>query len=220
MAKKRRDKERDPSSIEQVAKVGKAALSLGIGAASFTKKGYARKLTSEVAPALIGTTRAIKKDVRNIRSTKKGISKRLDIKDLESVYKSHLKENKTFKKQLKENAIGKKKNVKLNIDGKNKSIFGQYINYQQVVSNELRRTSRDLYRGKKETDFINNQLTGLFKNKNTDHLREAAFDAFAKIEEFTTVNSKGEKFFSPFIDDSIKRLDFDKKERQIFLEKI
>ena len=50
MSKKRRDKEHDSSTVGKVAKVGAAALAVGVGAAAFNNIGLTRKLTSEVLP--------------------------------------------------------------------------------------------------------------------------------------------------------------------------
>ena len=50
LAKKRRDKERDSSTVSKIAKV--AALTVSVGAAYFSIPGLNKKLTSEYIPAL------------------------------------------------------------------------------------------------------------------------------------------------------------------------
>ena len=118
MAKKRRDKERDSSSVGKVAKVGAAALAVGVGAASFSKLGYTKKLTSEIAPAVIGTTRSIKKDITKAKASRTSLKKGLKMQDLYDTYHNHLKDNKTSKKELQQSKINAKKNIKLNNDEK------------------------------------------------------------------------------------------------------
>ena len=100
MSKKRRDKEHDSSTVGKVAKVGAAALAVGVGAAAFNNIGLTRKLTSEVLPALGSTTKQVSKDLRGYKSKRQGLDRRLQAKDIKNIYNNHLKANKTFKNEL------------------------------------------------------------------------------------------------------------------------
>ena len=67
MSKKRRDKEHDSSKLGKVAKIGAAALTVGVGTAAFNHIGLTKKLTTEVLPALGSTKKAISKSFNRFK---------------------------------------------------------------------------------------------------------------------------------------------------------
>ena len=135
MSKKRRDKEHDSSTVGKVAKVGAAALAVGVGAAAFNNIGLTRKLTSEVLPALGSTTKQVSKDLRGYKSKRQGLDRRLQAKDIKNIYNNHLKANKTFKNELALRT--KKEALRINTDTKRLSLAGQLKNIKQVINNDL-----------------------------------------------------------------------------------
>ena len=82
MAKKRRDKEHDSSTASKVAKVGVAALTIGVGAASFNKSVLGRKIKTEILPSALKANKSIGKELRNAKATRSGLDKRTTAKDL------------------------------------------------------------------------------------------------------------------------------------------
>ena len=135
MSKKRRDKEHDSSTVGKVAKVGAAALAVGVGAAAFNNTGLTRKLTSEILPALGSTTKQVSKDLRGYKSKRQGLDRRLQAKDIKNIYNKHLKANKTFKEEIASRAS--RETLRLNTDNKRLSLAGQLKNIKQVVNNDL-----------------------------------------------------------------------------------
>ena len=63
MLRKRRDKERDPSTSERLLKAGTTALALGAGAVFFNNSRLGKTLTREISPALLQTGRNFKKEL-------------------------------------------------------------------------------------------------------------------------------------------------------------
>ena len=86
MSKKRRDKEHDYSKLGKVAKIGAAALTVGVGTAAFGHLGLTRKLQQEVLPALGSTRKVISKELRDAKSGRQGLNRRLQAKDIKNVY--------------------------------------------------------------------------------------------------------------------------------------
>lgn len=83
MAKKRRDKEHDSSTVSKVAKVGVAALAVGGSAALFNNSALKKKLVSETLPSATKAGKAISKELRDLKSTRSGLDKRTTGKDLQ-----------------------------------------------------------------------------------------------------------------------------------------
>ena len=220
MAKKRRDKERDSSSVGKVAKVGAAALAVGVGAASFSKLGYTKKLTSEIAPAVIGTTRSIKKDITKAKASRTSLKKGLKMQDLYDTYHNHLKDNKTFKKELQQSKINAKKNIKLHNDEKRNSYAGSIKNFFQTQFNELDTSLKQALRHEMQEDYLKNKIIPEHQGKNVKHLKQLSDAAFAAIEEYSTVDKDGKTGFSSFVDKHFDRLNFTEKERKKFLNDI
>lgn len=218
MSKKRRDKERDSSSIGKIAKVGAAALSIGVGAASFSKMGYTKKLTSEIAPALIGTTKSIKKDLTKAKASRKGLNKSMKMQDLYDTYHNHLKGNKTLKEQL--DLSRKNRNIKLRNDNKRTSYAGKIKNFYQTQYNDLDRDLKQLLRHEMQNDYLLKEVIPKYKNKNEKHLGQLTEASFAAIDEYMIVDEAGKNGYSSFVDKHFERLGFNDKEKSDFLDNI
>ena len=63
MAKKRRDKKRDPSTLQKLSKVGTTALAAGAGAVFLGRRPGINKFLTETASPLIRNTQGFKKDL-------------------------------------------------------------------------------------------------------------------------------------------------------------
>lgn len=219
MAKKRRDKERDSSSIGKIAKVGTAALSVGVGAAYFSRKGYTKKLTSEIFPAVIGTKQAITKDLKIARASRNSLNKNIQMQDIYDTYQNHLKNNVTFKRELEKNKIGNKK-IKLNSDKKGKSFAGSIKNFFQTKFNDLDMSLKMHVKNEMQEHYLKNEVLPKYKNKEVKQLKELTEYAFAVIDEYTLINDKGEKGYSSFVDKRFKKLGFSDKEKKDFLDSV
>ena len=218
MAKKRRDKERDSSSIGKVAKVGTAALSVGVGAASFSKLGYTKKFTSEIAPALINTTRSIRKDITKAKASRSGLNKSIKMQDIYDTYHNHLKGNKTFKNELEKSKIAAQRKIKLKSDEKISSFSGQIKDFYQTQYNDLDTKLKQALRSRKELDIYFNEIAEKYKDKDLDKVRQLSKEAFASIEEHSVANKYGEISYSKFLDGRFKDAGFNEKEKKEFLD--
>ena len=217
MAKKRRDKERDSSSVGKVAKVGAAALAVGVGAASFSKRGYTKKLTSEIAPAVIGTTRSIKTDLKKARASRTSLNKGLKMQDLYDTYQNHLKNNKTFKRQLEEN---KAKSIKLRSNEKRKSYAGAAKNFLQNKYNEIDTSLKKALKSELQEHYLKDKIIPKYKDKNAKHLKQLTDAAFSVIEEYSTIDKDGQTGYASFVDKHFERLNFSEKQKKEFLDGI
>lgn len=217
MSKKRRDKERDSSKIGKVAKVGTAALAIGVGAASFSRVGLSQKLTSEFLPALAASKKTIAKEMREIKSHRKGFDRRLQAKDIKKIYDENLKNNRLLKKELE---LRHNKPIRIDTSKKADNIFAQIKNIKQVVNNDLGRELRKGYKSIKVQDMIND-LAEAHKDKSYTSIWELSRDAYAKIKENHTtikVDGKEKHVFTNFLDTKFAKHGFSKDEQQNFLE--
>ena len=64
MVKKRRDKERDPSSAKKIAKLGGTALAVGAGAVFFNRSNIGMKMHSEIMPALSKAHKGVRNELK------------------------------------------------------------------------------------------------------------------------------------------------------------
>lgn len=209
MAKKRRDKERDSSSVGKIAKVGKAALSIGVGAAYFSKKGYTRKFTSEIFPALQKTKKAISTDLSKARAVRSRNKKGLKAQDIYDTYQNHLKNNNTFKKALEETKISNKNKLKLKTDYKNDSYAALIVNTHQTRYNDLRHSIEKGANAELQMKFIMNELIPKYKQYGIKELDEIAKNAFRAVDEFTLIDRQGKKGYSSFIDKHFDQANID-----------
>ena len=198
MSKKRRDKEHDSSTVGKVAKVGAAALAVGVGAAAFNNTGLTRKLTSEVLPALGSTTKQVSKDLRGYKSKRQGLDRRLQAKDIKNIYNKHLKANKTFKDELASRASSK--TLRLNTDNKRLSLAGQLKNIKQVVNNDLGHKLKAGLESELQQSFIE-KLALKYKDKASfEDIKTLASSAYKDINTNFIKGKDGKNFYSDFLD--------------------
>lgn len=217
MSKKRRDKERDSSKIGKVAKVGTAALAIGVGAASFSRVGLSQKLTSEFLPALAASKKTIAKEIREIKSHRSGFDRRIQAKDIKKIYNENIKNNRLLKKELE---LRHNKPIRIDTSKKADNIFAQLKNIKQVVNNDLSHELRKGYKSLKVKDMIN-ELAEAHSDKSYTSIWELSKDAFAKIKENHTtikVDGKEKHVFTDFMDKKFAKHGFSKQEQQNFLE--
>lgn len=219
MSKKRRDKEHDSSTIGKVAKVGAAALAIGMGAAAFNNTGLTRKLTSEVLPALGSTTKQVSKDLRSYKSKRQGLDRRLQAKDIKNVYKNHLKGNKTFNNERTNRA--NTKTFKLSTDNKKNSLAAQIKNIKQVINNDLGQSlRRDGLETVLQMEHIK-ELSLKYKDKASfEDIKTLASSAYKKIDTQYVKNAKGENSYSDFLDKRFTKAGFNKTDKQQVLDSI
>ena len=220
MAKKRRDKERDSSTVGKVAKVGAAALSVGVTAASFAKKGYTKKLTSEIVPTVIGASKTINNDLRKARASRSGLNKGIKMQDTYDTYQNHLKGHKLLKSEYSKAKVNSRKNIKIKTDDKRKSLFGQIKNTIQTEYNDLDRGLKEALRSEYELKYLKDKVIPKYKDKDAAFLKQVTENAFAVIEENTTVDKKGKRGFSSFMDKHFKEGKFTAEQKNEFLNNI
>ena len=198
MSKKRRDKEHDSSTVGKVAKVGAAALAVGVGAAAFNNTGLTRKLTSEILPALGSTTKQVSKDLRGYKSKRQGLDRRLQAKDIKNIYNKHLKANKTFKEEIASRAS--RETLRLNTDNKRLSLAGQLKNIKQVVNNDLGHKLKAGLESELQQSFIE-KLALKYKDKASfEDIKTLASSAYKDINTNFIKGKDGKNSYSDFLD--------------------
>ena len=202
MSKKRRDKEHDSSTVGKVAKVGAAALAVGVGAAAFNNIGLTRKLTSEVLPALGSTTKQVSKDLRGYKSKRQGLDRRLQAKDIKNIYNNHLKANKTFKNELALRT--KKEALRINTDNKRLSLAGQLKNIKQVINNDLGHKLKSGLESDLQQRFIE-EFALKYKDKASfEDIKTLASSAYKDINTNFVKGKDGKNSYSDFLDKRFK----------------
>ena len=211
MSKKRRDKEHDSSKLGKVAKIGAAALTVGVGTAAFGHLGLTKKLTTEVLPALGSTKKAISKELRTAKSGRQGLNRRLQAEDIKNVYNNHLRGNKTLKKELEQRA---KQKIKFDVSNKRDNILGQVLNIKQVVNNDLPRALREDAFSHKLIKNHTDRLANKYKDKNINYKDMSSLVKSAIKEIDGKYTEKDGKLFvsSDFLDDRLKKSGFGLKQ--------
>lgn len=212
MSKRRKDEKHDSSSLSKVAKAGAAALSVGVGVAAFKHTKISSKLTSEYIPALAKTSKQFSKDVRDLRAIRSGFDKRIQATDLHTAYKNHLKNNRTFKREL-----SKLKDNPLNINStdKSKNLLNRVRNMSQAINNTSGQMAKKAYKDESYARELQN-LAYHYKDKNVNYIKDIGREAFSNIEKHTT--KKNDKYyFSDFLDGKFKKANFSEKEKNDFL---
>ena len=216
MSKKRRDKEHDSSTIGKVAKVGAAALAVGVGAAVSSNIGLTRKLQTELLPALSSTKKQISKQVRDLKSERHGLDRRLQAKDIKKVYDKHLKDNKTFKA---EQALRARQAIKFDVTNKKNNMVGQLVNINQVINNDLGRGLKEGFTSIRQRETIE-KLALKHKDKSFVNVNNLARNAFSEIGENHTVNKDGTVVFSDIMKEKFEAFGFTPGERKDFLKEV
>lgn len=216
MTKKRRDKERDSSTISKVAKVGAAALAIGGGAAVFNNSSLKRSIMSEFIPSTKVALKKVNKELRDLRATRSGLEKRIlgeDLRDAFRLGKKTFKEERTLRKNSF-NVYGSRKN----------NLFGQIKNIDQIKASDAIRGIKSNYEAELKKQEVFNLISKYIKKDNIKRdpntLKNTALEAYEKIYENTVIYKDNKKVFSNFLDKHFKKLNFSKEEKQEFLEHI
>lgn len=200
MAKKRRDEERDSSSLSKVAKVGAAALAIGGGAAIFNNTSLKRTLLGETLPAAKNAARMMGKELRDSKATRRGFDKRTTGKDLRDAFQLG---KKTFKEErLKANSF------KFNSSRKN-NFYGQIKNIEQIRTSDAIKGIKANYEAelKKQEVFriISKYAKKDDKTRDANTIKNTVLEGLAKINENTIVSDDNELAFSKFLDGHLDR---------------
>lgn len=218
MVKKRRDKERDPSSVQRVAKLGGTALAIGAGAVLFNRSDMGMKIHSEIMPALSKTQKGIRNDLKG---------KKITAKLLDNTYKKNIGlKGEKIKALAKESGIRKTitnpdgstrvvgQQIKLNID-KNNNLFGRYKASEQIIKNSLVTDIKNVYKNTVKDDITKN-LSLAYGDKKASHIRQIVDNSFDKIDDI----SHNDLFSGEFIKKTFKEFNFNNNERQEILSYI
>lgn len=189
LAKKRRDKERDPSTAGRIAKIGKAALAVGAGAALFYNSSPGKTFQREIAPALLKTKKNISKEIAG---------KKIDARLIKDTYKKHIgKDNKEFnalRSSLKDNISLNKNNTK--------TAIGKVKANEQILNNRLPADIKKVYRNEVQSNIKTNlHSNDKFKNLSKHNISQIVDETFDKIDIYRT----GEEY-----SDNLKKKMFDK----------
>lgn len=179
MAKKRRDKERDPSSLQRVAKFTGAALGIGFGAASLYRRGGA-----DVLAATIKTGTTIADDLAG---------KKITASNLETVFKKRIgKDGKHYRNLVKDYRSNNNGKIKFNTKD-TRNIFGYLTASKQ--SRSAAQGYKEAYIGKHLTELQASQRKLLKDNninlneKQAVKLNEIIRDAYYKTDKEDAVYS-------------------------------
>ena len=211
MAKKRRDKERDSSTVSKIAKV--AALTVSVGAAYFSIPGLNKKLTSEYIPALSKAKNIAAKELRNSKALRKGLDKHNTGKDIQTALKLG---KETFKKELTNIKTDK---IKIHANDKT-SLAGALKHVRQLKDhNSILYGLKEAYDSEHRARAITT-LTQYFPDINPKTINAIAQDAFRKIEENTVFDENNNLGFTDFLSKRFRKAGLDKNQEHLFLEYI
>lgn len=213
-SKKRMDKEHDSSSLSKVAKVGTAALALGVGVASFNNTAFSRQLKSEFLPALNGARKTALKSLRDNKAIRQGLDKRTTGKDIKEALQ-------LSKKTFKEATAELKAKNKLRLDSSRKNSFlGTTKHFNQILNNDVIYGLRDNARAEMQQRNIF-KLINQYKDKDSKAIMAIANEAYEKIKRNTLKNNEtGEIGFSDFLSKRFRKAGFSKEEETKFLKNI
>lgn len=214
MAKKRRDKEHDSSTASKVAKVGVAALTIGVGAASFNKSALGRKIKTEILPSALKANKSIGKELRNAKATRSGLDKRTTAKDLKRAWE--VSKN-TFRD---ESSLRRSNPIKLNTHKKN-NFLGAIKHFEQLKASDITYQLKSNFKSELQAAEIAKLLSKeKYKNKNPHTIKNLALEAYSNIEENTLKNKDNKLGFSDFLSGRFKKAGFTKEEEYEFLTSI
>ena len=187
MVRKRRDKERDSSTAEKIAKLGGAALAIGASAAFFNKSNIGMKMHSEFMPALTKTAKNIRKELAGREIT----AKRLD-----DVYRNNIGvKGQKFKALVKENGIRNmngSEQIRINQDRAN-NIFGKLKNARQIINNKAIDDIKRVYANNVKRD-IKRDLINKYGNDNAAAIKQIVDNSFDTIDRIKYKNSYSDDF--------------------------
>ena len=212
MVKKRRDKERDPSSAKKVAKLGGTALAVGAGAVLFNRSNIGMKMHSEIMPALSKAHKGIRNDLKG---------KKLSAKLIDDAYKNNIGiKGEKIKALAKESGVrrtitqpdGTERTVgqqlKFNID-RNNNLFGRLKNAEQISRNVIITDIKEVYKNNLKDD-ITKMLALRYDNKKASQIRQIVDNSFDKVDDI----SHNDLFSGEFLKKTFKEFNFNAAERE------
>ena len=200
MAKKRRlDRKRDKSSGQRIAQFGKAALTVGVGVALFSRARLDKSILGEFIPAAAKTVRNIKKELAGSDRTA------LEIHD---ALKKHIgKDGKVFNETLKSY---KGKRYRVDPDQAD-NIVGFFRNIDQSVHSTFYREKSQQYDKDTYAEVVK-RLTEKYKDKYTrKQIAQIATDTTDRLDYVQESISKNELDLS-FLEKTVEALKMDEKD--------
>ena len=186
MAKKRRDKKRDPSTRERIMKAGKAALAIGAGAALLASNEKSFKMVEKAVTELYPTAAKAKKAFK-----KEMFGTRRKAMDYYNAYDKVVGKNGKNLKQLHEATKKEAAQIKIR-SGKKTNLPGYAKHIKQKALNGTAAFSRDDY----EQSIIQSTLdevNKVFKNKYDKSVTDVIVkSAFKKADSISYKQNSGE----------------------------
>ena len=122
MARKRRDKKRDPSTLERLSKVSVTALAVGAGAVFLNRNKSVNKFLTDTASPLLKSTKGFKKDLIG-----------RDKKNLMTYYRAYQKNFGKNGSKLRDE-IKRRKTSPLTLNVKNSKAIREALEHKQFIS--------------------------------------------------------------------------------------
>lgn len=122
MARKRRDKKRDPSTLERLSKVSVTALAVGAGAVFLSRNKSVNKFLTDTASPLLKSTKGFKKDLIG-----------RDKKNLMTYYRAYQKNFGKNRSKLRDE-IKRRKTSPLALNVKNSKAIREALEHKQFIS--------------------------------------------------------------------------------------
>lgn len=187
MVRKRRDKERDSSSAEKIAKLGGAALAIGASAAFFNKSNIGMKFHSEFMPALTKTTKNIRKELAG---------KHITASKLDDVYRSNIGlKGEKFKALVKESGTSQ---IRINQDRTN-NIFGALKNARQTINNKATEDIKRVYSNNVKRD-IKRKLITRYGDDSAPAIKQIVDNTYDRIDKIKYQNTYADDLKKTFKD--------------------
>ena len=209
MAKKRRlDRKRDKSSGQRIAQFGKAALTVGVGVALFSRARLDKSILGEMIPAVSQTAKNISKDMAGKKTTAMNIHNALK--------RNIGKNGEVFNRTIKE--IQKNKKYRIDTSRAN-NIIGKFRNIDQVVDNELYERLNAQF-DQNTFDDIVKRMAEEYKDKYSKESLEQFIEGIKSSENLKYVQESLEKneLDLSFLEETMKTLKINEKDARIITE--
>lgn len=215
MAKKRRDKEHDSSSLSKVTKVGAAALTIGVGAAAFNNSALSKKIVTDLLPSTNKAGKVASKHLRDSKAVRVGLDKRTTGKDIKEAFN-------LGKKTFKETSNALKANKKIRIDNTRKNTFhGAVKHFEQLKNSDVAYQIRDKYKAELKAKHIYKLINDpSLKGKDEKAIMNLAKEAYEKLEENVLKSNDGKLGFTKFLSERFRANNFTEQEEFDFLSNI
>ena len=208
MAKKRRlDRKRDKSSGQRIAQFGKAALTVGVGVALFSRARLDKSILGDMTSAVSQTARNISKDMTG---------KKVTAMNIHNALKRNIgKDGEAFNKTIK--AI---QNRKYNIDpNRANNIVGKFRNIDQQVNDKLYERLNAQF-DQNTFDSIVKQMAEQYKDKYTEKDLNQFIKGIKSPENLKYVQESLEKneLDLSFLEETMRTLKINEKDAKTIAE--